>query len=269
MKKISFISLLILLFTACEKDVDIDIQEMDPVPVIEGKFSNFAPDSYFKITMSKGFERTGYEYEQVTDAQLSVKDSQGNIINFYPDSEGIYRTTTAGIPGETYTLNLTKGSYHLTAGSTMPKQVDFTGYEFTSNTPSNDNFYGQLKLYFNDPENQVDYYMIQIFYRDLNTHEYRYQHDIYFDDSNYNKTEQSLVLSHIPNNQGTGIFKIKLYHLNKSYVDYLFTLKQLGEMGYGESPFQTFVPGNPETNVKGGIGYFATVTSDSLVRYFN
>ena len=268
MKKISFISLLILLFIACEKDADIDIQEMEPVPVIEGKFSNFAPDSFFKITMSKGFERTGYEYEPVTDAQLSVTDSHGNVINFFPDNEGVYRTTSAGIPGETYTLNLTKGTHHLTARSTMPEQISLTGFEFRLITQSNNNFEGKLKLYFDDPENQVDYYMARIFYSDLVTHDYQYQYDVYFDDSNYNKSKHSLIL-HIPYYNGTRTSKIKLFHLNKSYVDYLNTLKQLGEMGYGESPFQTAVPGNPETNVKGGIGYFATIASDSLGGHFN
>ena len=267
MKKLYFIPIFILLLTGCEKDADIKLDEMPPVPVIEGYLSNFAPDSYFKVTMSKGFQRDSYEYEPVTDAQLSVTDSQGNIILFYPDNEGVYRTTTGGIPGETYTLNLTKDTHHVTAHSTMPTQVSLTDFEFVTVTQPDGDTDDQLKLYFNDPNNQVDYYMLEIF-NSINGHFNRYYEPFYFDDSSYNKAEHSLTLPYI-DDAGTGNYKVKLYHLNKTYIDYLNTLDQLRDMGYGESPFQTSVPGNPETNVQGGIGYFATIASDSLVKYID
>lgn len=267
MKTIFFIPIIILLLTACEKDADIKLDEMPPVPVIEGYLSNFAPDSYFKITMSTGFQRNDQTYEPVTDAQLSATDSQGNMIHFYPDNEGIYRTTTGGIPGETYTLNLTKDTHHVTARSTMPVQVTLNDFEFITVTQTNGDIDEQLKLYFNDPENQIDYYMIEVF-NSINGYFNRYYEPIYFDDSSYNKAQHSLILPYISYN-GTGNYKIKLYHLNRAYIDYLNTLDQLRDMGYGESPFQTSVPGNPETNVQGGIGYFATIASDSLIKHIN
>lgn len=267
MKRISFISLLILLFTACEKDADIDIQEMDPVPVIEGEFSNFGPDSFFKVSMSKGFERNGYQYEQVTDAQLSITDSQGQVINFYPDNDGVYRTTSNGIPGETYTLELIRGNNRVTAESKMPTVVQITDFEFMIQQSTNGTDEDKCKLYFNDPDNQRDYYMLRVYYNSGGSY-YDTQPPVYFNDRNYDKSEHAITLSGIYYN-GAGIYKIKLFHLNKSYIDYLNTLDRLGGIGYGESPFQTAVPGNPETNVRGGIGYFATVASDSLVKLIN
>jgi len=267
MKKLYFIPIFILLLTGCEKDANIKLDEMPPVPVIEGYFSNFAPDSYFKISMSKGFQRDTYEYEPVTDAQLSVTDSQGNIIHFYPDNEGVYRTTTGGVPGETYTLNLTKDAHHVTAMSNMTEQIYLNDFEFITVTQPDGDTDDQLILYFNDPDNQVDYYMIKLFFRYDNFDTFNgYGFDIYFDDKNYNRQEHSLALSYIPYD-GAGDYKVKLYHLNKAYIDYLNTLDQLSNMDYGESPFQISVPGNPETNVQGGIGYFATVASDSLIKY--
>ena len=270
MKKFSLISLLILLFAACEKDADIDIKEMDPVPVIEGKFSNFAPDSYFKITMSKGFQRTGYQYEPVTDAQLSVTDSQGNIINFYPDSQGVYHTTSNGVPGETYTLKLIKGNQQVTAQSTMPSSMQFVDFEIIPGTQNSNVIESKLKLYFNDPDDQLDYYMIKIYFRDIySTSFYPYTDEVYFDDKGYNKQEHSLTLQHFPIDEMQGDYKVKLYHLNKGYVEYLNTLDRLQGVSYGGGPLQITVPGNPETNVQGGIGYFATVASDSLVKHIN
>lgn len=268
MKKISFISFILLLFTACEKDANIDIQEMDPVPVIEGVFSNFASDSYFKVTMSKGFERHSYEYEPVTDAQLSVTDSHGNVINFVPDSQGVYRTTENGIPGEIYKLQLNKGNNKLTADSTMPFGIELTDFDFVLEQQANDNYNSKLILYFDDSEQQTDYYFVKLYYRYSSSSTFNNQVSVYFSDADYNRQEHSLVLSYIPFS-GTGDYKIKLFHLNKAYIDYLNTLDALGDMNYGESPFQIFVPGNPETNVQGGIGYFATMASDSLVKHFN
>ncbi len=267
MKKISFILLVLLLSVACEKDADIEIQEMDPVPVIEGKFSNFAPDSFFKITMSKGFERDTYGYRPVIDAQLTVTDSQGHIINFVPGNDSIYRTTSNGIPGETYTLKLIKGNQQLTASSTMPSLVQITDFEFVTETDNDGNTEYKLKLYFDDPQSRTDYYMVQIFYHDY-TGFYQLDSDIYFNDYTYDKSEHSLSLSNVYDS-GPGDYKVKLFHLNKTYVDYLNTLDRLGNMGYGDSPFQIFVPGNPETNVQGGIGYFATVAFDSLIKHIN
>ncbi len=268
MKKIFFTIIIFSLLTGCEKDADIKLDEMPPTPVIEGYFSNFAPDSYFKITMSKGFQRDSYQYEPVTDAQVSVTNSQGTLILFYPDNEGIYRTTSNGIPGETYTLNLIKGEHHLSARTTMPEHVPITDFKFMIRIQANGDIDRQLKLYFNDPENQTDYYMAKLFFANNNSGYYYYGTSYYFDDSSYNKTEHSMILPYFHYN-GAGTYKIKLFHLNKAYIDYLNTLDQLGDMDYGESPFQIAVPGNPETNVHGGIGYFATVASDSLVKQIN
>jgi len=267
MKKILYTLFLLSLLTGCEKDANIKLDEMPPTPVIEGYFSNFAPDSYFKVTMSKGFQRENYEYEPVTDAQLYITDSQGNQINFYPDNDGIFRTTTNGIPGETYTLNLIKDTHRISAQSTMPEKVTITDFKFVLVTQGNGEHNQQLKIYFNDPENQADYYMLKLYFKNYGDY-YQYESELYFDDSNYNKSDHSLALSYIHYN-GSGTYKVKLFHINKAYIDYLNTLNQLSETGYGENPFQIIVPGNPETNVHGGIGYFATVASDSLIKQIN
>ena len=265
MKKIFYALLFLSFLTSCEKDANIKLDEMPPTPVIEGYFSNFAPDSHFKITMSKGFQRDSYEYEPVTDAQLYITDSQGNQINFYPDNDGIYRTTTNGIPGETYTLHLNKDTHQLTALSTMPEIVPLNDFKFVQITQDNGVTYKHLKIYFNDPENQVDYYMVKIFFESSGY--YYDESERYFDDSSFNRGEHSLIVPFYFN--GSGTYKVKLFHLNKAYIDYLNTLDQLIDMEYGENPFQIIVPGHPETNVKGGIGYFATVASDSLVKQIN
>ena len=269
MKRLFFIPISILLLVSCEKDANIKLDEMPPVPVIEGIFSNFAPDSYFKITMSTGFQRNDQIYEPVTDAQLSVSDSQGNIIHFYPDNEGVYRTTSGGIPGETYHLKLVRNNHILTANSTMPNDLRLINFDFDIESLPDNDYNSKLILYFDDPEDQTDYYMLKLFFRYDSFGTFNeYTFDIYFDDIDYNRQEHLLALSNIPYN-GTGDYKVKLFHLNKTYIDYLNTLDQLSGMDYGESPFEITVPGNPETNVQGGIGYFATIASDSLIKHID
>ena len=258
------ILLFILSLTACEKDANIDLKEAPPMPVIDGQLADFAPDSYIKITMSKGFERHTYDYTPVTDAQVRAEDSQGHIIQFNVDNEGIYRTTQNAIPGETYTLLVDKGKHHIKAVSKMPAAIDLTDFEYSETVESDGVVNTKLKLYFDDPSPQTDYFMVKLFSQVLN--QMYYQDDVvYFSDENYNENEHSIVLSNSIFDYGNNQ-KIKLYHINKSYIDYLNTLRQIQEMNYGSTPFDIGVPGNPNTNVQNGIGYFAAMASDSLVK---
>jgi len=255
---------ILLSLTACEKDANIDLKEAPSMPVIEGQLANFAPDSYFKITMSKGFERHTYDYTPVTDAQVRVEDSQGHIFQFNVDDDGVYRTTENAIPGETYTLLVDKNNHHVKAVSEMPVSIDLSDFDFIEMLDTDGDMSTRLKIFFDDPSPQTDYFMLKI-YKKINQNFHQYESEYYFSDENYNENEHSIILPHVYYNSN-GLYKIKLFHLNKSYIDYLNTLRQLQGMNYGSSPFEISVPGNPNSNVQNGIGYFATMASDSLVK---
>jgi len=258
------ILLFILSLTACKKDANIDLKAVPPMPVIEGRLANFATDSYFKITMSKGFIRQTYAYTPVIDAQVRAEDSQGHIIQFSVDNEGVYRTTQNAIPGETYTLLVDKDHHHVKAVSKMPVAIELTDFDFVETQDPDGDTSTRLKIFFDDPSPQTDYFMVKL-YKKINQNFHQYENDHYFSDENYNESEHSIILPHAYYNSD-GTYKVKLFHTNKSYIDYLNTLRQIQSMGYGSTPFDIGVPGNPNTNVQNGIGYFATMASDSLVK---
>jgi len=256
--------LFILFLTACEKDANIDLKQAPPMPVIEGRLTDFAPDSYFKITMSKGFERHTYEYPPITDAEVRAKDSQGHIIQFNVDNEGVYRTMQNAVPGETYTLLVDKDQHHVKAVSKMPAAIELTDFDFVETQDPDGDMSTRLKIFFDDPSPQNDYFMVKIFYK-YNQYFEQYGNDYYLNDENYNENGHYIIVPYVYYNSN-GLYKIKVFHIHKSYIDYLNTLRQLQEMGYGSTPFDIGVPGNPNTNVQNGIGYFATMSSDSLVK---
>jgi hypothetical protein len=237
------------------------------MPVIEGRLTNFAPDSYFIITMSKGFIRQTYAYTPVTDAQVRAEDSQGHIIQFNVDNNGVYRTTQNAIPGETYTLLVDKDQYHVKAVSKMPSGIDLTDFDFVETQDPDGDTSTKLKIFLHDPSPQTDYFMVKIFYK-YNQYFEQYGNNYYFNDENYNESEHYIIVPNIYYNSD-GLYKIKIFHINKPYIDYLNTLRQIQEMGYGSTPFDIGVPGNPNSNVQNGIGYFATMASDSLVKYIS
>ena len=250
MKKYFYLIIILIIFSSCEKDVDIDIKEAPKQLVISSLFSNIPEDSYIVLTFSKGFERENNEYEFITGAQITVKDTQGNPIVFTADSNNVYKTSTPAVPGEKYTLDIRKDNFHLSAEENIPEIVTLQDFDI-QRTDGN----VKLILYFDDPQGQTDYYRIIV---QTDTYNFSSNYDFLTTDFYYDSQTHSLELENL-NIQSTGHFKVKLFHLNKKVYDYYETLYNLNEINYGDSPFESAVPGNPNTNVNGGIGYFIGV----------
>ena len=255
MKNIAFLSILLVLFSACEKDIELDLKELPPTLTIEAKLSNQSSKSLVKISMSKGLSgNQAFEYPHITDAQVTITDSQGNQIVLSPDAHGVYKSIyAAGLQGKIYKLDVGRGDKHATAEATMPEPVQII--DFKRVFVNGESF---LDVYFDDNPNQDDYYKIQLTTTEQNGSSYN-SREILTDDFNYDTNQHKLRLSMEVYDSGVPntTYTLRLCHINELMYHYFKTLRDIQGAGYGTTPFTTSVPGNPNTNVEGGIGYFS------------
>jgi hypothetical protein len=255
MKKYILIISILVGFSSCEKDADITIKEMPPQLVVSSMFSNNVNESYIKLTMSKGFKRDSYEYTPIIDAQIKVTDNQGNIINFTANADGVYKTNTPAIAGNDYTLDIVKDTHHLTANESMKNAVVLQDFELLSSQIRRGS---SLVLQFDDPSTDTNYFRIKIYVEEINMPGSEYLlKDFVATDHLYNTQTHKLNVGRMRIYM-SGTYKVHLLHISKNAYKYYDTLQNINNMGYGDSPFVSAVPGNPNTNIEGGIGYFAT-----------
>ena len=105
MKKTPYILILVpLLFYACEKVIDVDLNEAAPVIVIEGNLSNNLDDAEVKISMTSSYFDT-LPSEKITGANVTVISDFGNTFIFNETEKGIYKSDKAWFKeGSTYQL---------------------------------------------------------------------------------------------------------------------------------------------------------------------
>src|SRR5687767_3322151 len=125
MKNSTSIILIILLFTSCEKTVDLKYKGNQSRVIIEGNITN-EPGPYFvKITKSVSLSETE-DYSAINNAVVTISDDAGNSETLTPQGNGMYRTNSlAGLPGHTYMLTVNAENQTYAAQSTMPRQVPF------------------------------------------------------------------------------------------------------------------------------------------------
>ena len=247
MKKFVFIYLISTVFISCEKDIDLNLKEAPEQLVVEAQFTNNKDVSIIKVTKSKGLSGTFSSFEFVSDAQVKVTDDNGNTYNFHFDpnpSKLGYISTQPVLPSEAYHLDIKQGNHHVRATAKMLQAVPI------NQVVSNQNE-GNVEIYFDDDANTDDYYFVK-FIENNNTSSFYPQYQYFADYELYDQQNRKASLYIYTGQPGT----IYLYHITKQMYDYFKILRNVGDMNFGDGPFSTSVPGNPESNIEGGIGYF-------------
>ncbi len=128
MKKIIFKFILVAMiglgFAACEDVIDVDLDEGTPQITVDALISDSDETPHVKLTLS-GQYFDAASVRPITDATLSLTDSEGNMYGFdEPDSEGRYY--------------LTNGISNVTAGNTFTLQVDYNNEQYIAESTVRD-----------------------------------------------------------------------------------------------------------------------------------
>ncbi len=123
MKNIVKLFALLILFTSCEKEINLDLNDKSGELVIEGSVTDQPGPYYVQLTRSVTFTQ-GNQYPAVTDAVVTISDQTGKLDQLVYEGSGRYKTTTLTTsPGNVYTLKVAVGSKTYTASSRLPEVV--------------------------------------------------------------------------------------------------------------------------------------------------
>ena len=110
-------------FSACEKVIEVNLNDADIKLVVEGNVTNGAGPYLIKLTQSGAYfgEST---YNKAEGASVTISDGAGNTDVLVEQSAGMYYTQNIqGTPGRSYTLDIDFNNESYTAISKMPAAV--------------------------------------------------------------------------------------------------------------------------------------------------
>jgi hypothetical protein len=252
-----------LLLTACEQTVDLDLNQTESLLAVEGQVTDKADHNFVKISRSVGFYDTGVT-PRVTDATVTVEDNLGNTFSFVhyqgtsADSLGMYfpETPFVGEVGRTYKLTvLVDGKTYDAEDTLLPivpiDQLTSRIDEDEQADPEDPGRFYEVLLYVKEPKEREDYYLFKCYRND--ELEYGNETDIYFSDDQL----LSENIDGIPMPifyAKDDIARIEAYSLTRDAFIFYRDLQKLlnNDGGIFGNP-----PANPRTNMSNGaIGFF-------------
>jgi hypothetical protein len=261
----------VIVFSGCQKVINVDLNEAAPRIVIEGVINDRRGP--YTVTISK----SGSFFNQpllppVSGALTIITDSSGTIDTLKEVNPGVYLTSkTRGIPGRTYTLKVISERQEYSGTSTMFSHVNIDSLTLVKEESQHFIFGGnnqndthlEIHCFFRDP-GEKNFYRMKVFKNDsINTASYRLYDDQY---TNGEITELRVAHATVGDR-----FRIELLSLDKQTYEYYRTLEDL----LFSNPIFGSTPANPENNLSNGaLGYFGayavssrTVTiTDTLIK---
>ena len=248
--------IIILLFSSCEKVIDVSLNDSAKKYVIEGNISNEAGSCKIKITQSKDFSENN-DFPGVSGAKVTVSDNGGAAIALTETSQGMYESATIkGTTGHVYNLNVTINGTVFTSSSSMPVQVNLDTLYI-----KNEVFFGDsvklASIEYNDPDTPGNAYHF-ILYKNKDrestvfvtnddfTNGNNVTNDLWFADDDGDKNKRL--------KRGDSV-KVVMECVDMPVYNYWFSL----DAASGSSDNAT--PANPVSNITGGaLGYFSAHT---------
>ncbi len=240
-----------LLFSGCEKVIDLELEDAAPAIVIDAGVSDVLENQVVRISQTYSFTEPN-RFNGLTGAKVILKSSAGNTFNYTEVSPGIYQTVRfRGRPDITYSLDVTVGDKTYSAVSTMPKKVTLDSLSFKEFT-----FFGTTNTYvtvnFNDPPG------IQNQYRYILKIKGKIEEDVVSEDRFDDGNKVSNVIFHEMDDLVAGdAIDVELQCIDRNVYKYFFSLSQ--NSGGGGPPV---APANPPSNFNNGaLGVFNAYTS--------
>ena len=247
---------LMLVISACDKVIDVRLDNDSDKLVIEGNITNVSGVQTIKLNTNVAFSNTN-TYPPVAGAQVKVNDQAGNVYTFQESSPGIYTIPTmAGITGNTYTLTVTTNGKIYKASSTMPAQVDLSSVKAYKDNFSTDENKKKITVYYSDPKGVVNQYNFLLYVNDVQVKRVFANNDDFTDG---NKVTFDLTQDDISIYAGDKV-TVEMQSVDKTMYTYWYTLMQQGYKG----PMGGVTPSNPPNNITPEVlGYFSAHTTQT------
>lgn len=264
MKLLFYISGLIILFTSCEKVIDVPLNDADVQTVVEAKLYDEPYQSFIKLSQS-GSVYENSEFPAVSGATITVSDDQNNswVFTEDPAEPGMYIDTTfITQPNTTYYLTVINGTETYTATGVTMSDVQFDSLDYQiavggfGQAESDTNYF----TFFNFTDNGAEdnYYRIIPFKNGVRSNSWYLSDDALYNGYNF---RQPFFAEEFES--GDTLLAV-LISMDKPMYTYYSSLAS----GQGGGPFSP-TPANPVSNIEGGaIGYFgAFMTANEILIY--
>lgn len=255
---ISFIVLATLMFSSCEKVLDLKLDNTAPKIVIEAILTDLDVRQIVSISNTKNFDSDN-TVVPVKGAIVTITEENGPVIVFPETSPGTYMSAKyKGKPGKKYTITVISNGTTYTATSVMPQPVPIKSLNQIELTAFGDTR-KLVQVNYNDPAGVTNYYFNRVFVNDLKRDRFYLESDRFNDGREVKNT----VFFEDPDLVAGDRVKIQMLTIDEQVYKYLFSITQIS--GNGGPPT---TPANPASNFSNGaIGFFtaSTFTVDSLV----
>ena len=254
-------SVFLMVSVSCHQDViNIDLTEIGSQIIIEGSITDRDGPYTIKISRTASHFRQG-DYPPVTEAVVRLSDNAGHSETLVQTEPGIYKThRTQGIPGRTYTLEVSVEGEAYSASSTMPRPIALDSLSYIKDSRR----VAFVSCYFTDHKDVDDYCRFKI-YRNgdmLN----KYWHDYILYNGKYTDGEQVVIDDFYKNRFYLNDYvRIELLTIDKVMYEYWYMLYSLLDQDYVDDVMETaFSPitiFNPTSNLSNhALGYFSAHT---------
>jgi hypothetical protein len=248
-------TLIITFLSGCEKVIDLELKDAEPVVVIYGDINDQTDNQYVRISRTYSFTEPN-KFNAVTGARVIVTTQAGSVINYSEITPGVYQSPKfRGRTGVSYTLDVTVDGKKFTAISTMPQKVILDSLNFREVS-----FFGKNSLHlvanFLDPKD------IQNQYRYVLSVKSKVVEDVVSEDRfNDGNTVANTIYHELNDLEPGDDIELDLQCIDRNVYRYYYAFGQ--NLGEGGPPV---APANPPSNISNGaLGIFSVHTSSKRI----
>jgi hypothetical protein len=251
------LAVLVILFSSCEKVIDVDLQNAAKKYVIEAVITDQPNTAQVHITQTKDFDDDN-NFPGIDGAIVAIAEAGGGTTNLQMTSSGIYESPSlVGSPGKTYSLLVSVGGQVFTATCSMAQKVNLDSIFVTDEFLFTDTRKIVNAVYTDPPGRGNNYRFIQ-YVNGAKEKQVLVQNDDYTDDRTVTSKlfffsdeddDNSLIHS------GDSV-KIDMLCIDPAIYKYWYSLSRSSTGLSGQA-----TPSNPVSNMHGGaLGYFSAHT---------
>ncbi|MGF7080748.1 DUF4249 domain-containing protein [Mucilaginibacter sp. UYCu711] len=247
----------ITFLSACEKAIDLKLNNTTPQYVIEGVLTNEPGGCKVLISQTKKFTDDNV-FNGVSGAQVSISNN-GNTYIITPTAQGVYQNSTfSGTPGQSYLLSVNINGKDFTGACTMPQQVKLDSIYLVKDNFGN-NADGTTRKYIT--VKYLDPAAVKNSYRFVQYIDGRKEKTVFVDNDEFTNGQvvnNQLRADNVNDDPARDIrsgnhVTIEMLNIDATVYKYWFSL---AESAGGDG--NNAAPANPVTNIQGGaLGYFS------------
>ncbi|MDP5078387.1 MAG: DUF4249 domain-containing protein [Nonlabens sp.] len=241
MKKILYLSFLLMALQGCQDVIELDLNNADPRLVIDAYIElneDGTTTTQVKLTRSASF----YQEEPtiVTDALVTITSEDGTIYNLTNNNNAIYTTDLINVQESTdYTLEIIDEGFTYRATQQLVSTVPIIDVQQEEIEGLGD--LTKITAFYNDPSGFGDFYLFS--YKDVDNFQTDIGDDEFFDG---NRAPTIFFIDELEP-MTASVITIKGIDQN-TFKFYEKLLQQAGEGGPGGGPF-----GTPPATVRGNV----------------